>query len=186
MQGESMLLLAFCCCNKAYTFVWFGSLMELMSGLSDFRLLRRANILFVERAGLFSALLNSTVFPGAFAWHVKSLLARGSIAADSSLASFGVEIISLTWFLSVIYMSKLMFCLFLAPGQTAATWAKSVSLSWALVRQWGISGGKISCLVFVSLFGVATAVFYCSELAYIGAGVFGSAFDASVYLAMPL
>jgi NADH:ubiquinone oxidoreductase subunit 5 (subunit L)/multisubunit Na+/H+ antiporter MnhA subunit len=67
MQGEAMLLLAFCCCNKAYTFVWFGSLMERLSGLSDFRLLRRANVLFAERAGLFSALLNSTVFPGAFA-----------------------------------------------------------------------------------------------------------------------
>jgi len=94
--------------------------MERMSGLSDFRLLRNSNILFIERAGLFSALLNSTIFPGAFAWHVKSLLNRGSIIADSFLASIGVEIIALTWFLSIIYMSKLMFYLFLAPGQVAS------------------------------------------------------------------
>jgi hypothetical protein len=117
---------------------------------------------------------------------VKSLLSRGSIVADSFLASVGVEIIALTWFLSVIYMSKLMFCLFLAPGQAPLHWLKGLNLYQTLARKWGTSSGKISCLVFISLLCVATSIFYCSELAYIGAGVFGSSFDPSVFIAMPL
>jgi NADH-quinone oxidoreductase subunit L len=186
MQGEAMLLLAFCCCNKAYTFVWLGSLMERVSGLSDFRLLRQVSILFIERAGLFSALLNSTIFPGAFAWHLKSLLSRGLILSDGLWVAVGVEVVALTWFLSLIYMSRLLSCLFLAPGQSVMSWVSGFGVSWALVRQWCISGGKLSCLVFIALFMVAASVFYCSELSYVGMGIFGSAFDTSVYLAMPL
>jgi len=36
---EALYLLSFCCCNKAFTFVWFGVLMRKNAGLSDFRLL---------------------------------------------------------------------------------------------------------------------------------------------------
>lgn len=37
LYEESLLLLAFCCCNKAFTFVWFGVLMHRFAGVSDFR-----------------------------------------------------------------------------------------------------------------------------------------------------
>jgi len=39
LYNESLLLLTFCCCNKAVAFVLFGVLMRRFSGLSDFRML---------------------------------------------------------------------------------------------------------------------------------------------------
>ncbi len=39
LYNESLLLLIFCCCNKAVAFVLFGVLMRRFSGLSDFRIL---------------------------------------------------------------------------------------------------------------------------------------------------
>jgi NAD(P)H-quinone oxidoreductase subunit 5 len=39
LYNESLLLLVFCCCNKAMAFVLFGVLMRKFSGLSDFRVL---------------------------------------------------------------------------------------------------------------------------------------------------
>jgi NADH:ubiquinone oxidoreductase subunit 5 (subunit L)/multisubunit Na+/H+ antiporter MnhA subunit len=66
LVDEAVLLLVFCCCNKAFTFVWFGSLMERSNGLSDFRLLGNSHTLFCERAGMLIAAANSTIAPGAF------------------------------------------------------------------------------------------------------------------------
>lgn len=37
LVDEAAVLLAFCCCNKAVTFVWFGVLMDRLGGASDFR-----------------------------------------------------------------------------------------------------------------------------------------------------
>jgi len=37
LYGEALYLLAFCCCNKACTFVWFGAFMRRHGGVSDFR-----------------------------------------------------------------------------------------------------------------------------------------------------
>jgi len=39
LYNEALLLLVFCCCNKAMAFVLFGVLMRRFSGLSDFRVL---------------------------------------------------------------------------------------------------------------------------------------------------
>jgi NADH-quinone oxidoreductase subunit L len=39
LYNEALLLLTFCCCNKAMAFVLFGVLMRRFSGLSDFRVL---------------------------------------------------------------------------------------------------------------------------------------------------
>jgi NADH:ubiquinone oxidoreductase subunit 5 (subunit L)/multisubunit Na+/H+ antiporter MnhA subunit len=39
LYNEALLLLIFCCCNKAMAFVLFGVLMRRFSGLSDFRVL---------------------------------------------------------------------------------------------------------------------------------------------------
>lgn len=39
LYTEALYLLAFCCCNKAFTFVWFGAFMRRHSGASDFRLI---------------------------------------------------------------------------------------------------------------------------------------------------
>lgn len=38
LRLESLLLLSFCCCGKAITFVWFGTIMRRYSGYSDFRI----------------------------------------------------------------------------------------------------------------------------------------------------
>lgn len=76
---EALLLLIFCCCNKAYTFVWFGALMHANHGISDFRLMPlHARSSWVSHAGLALALANATVAPGAFAWHVKALVTTSS------------------------------------------------------------------------------------------------------------
>lgn len=76
--SASLLLLTFCCCNKAYAFVWLGVIMERRSGLSDVRGLRDVRLLWPERCGLVTAVANSTIWPGAFVWHVKGLLLRGA------------------------------------------------------------------------------------------------------------
>jgi NADH:ubiquinone oxidoreductase subunit 5 (subunit L)/multisubunit Na+/H+ antiporter MnhA subunit len=66
LVDEALLLLTFCCVNKAYIFVWFGSVMENNAGLSDFRRLAQVRLLVCERRGLFSAVAASTIAPGAF------------------------------------------------------------------------------------------------------------------------
>jgi len=45
LYEEGLVLLAFCCCNKAFTFVWFGGLMQRFAGLSDFRLIGGSAVL---------------------------------------------------------------------------------------------------------------------------------------------
>lgn len=43
LYGEALILLFYCCCNKALTFIWFGALMAKYSGFSDFRVLGGLN-----------------------------------------------------------------------------------------------------------------------------------------------
>jgi hypothetical protein len=67
LYNESLLLLTFCCCNKAVAFVLFGVLMRRFSGLSDFRVLGgSASVAWFEHAFLALIIFNFTVFPGIF------------------------------------------------------------------------------------------------------------------------
>ncbi len=66
LYSEALYLLAFCCCNKAATFLWFGAFMRRHSGVSDFRVIAGQSLTWVEHAGLAAAVANFTVFPGAF------------------------------------------------------------------------------------------------------------------------
>lgn len=129
---EAALLLAFCCCNKAYTFVWLGSVMERTNGLSDFRLLKKTQLLLIERAGLVSAVCNSTIAPGAFSWHIKSLFSRGLLLNNSLLCGLAIELIAITWALSLLYMFKLVFALFASPSRTQTSLGQT-SVSWQWV-----------------------------------------------------
>lgn len=53
--------------------------MQTHHGLSDFRLLpSHPRTTWVTHAGLSVAIANSTVVPGAFAWHVKALVTTSS------------------------------------------------------------------------------------------------------------
>lgn len=71
---ESLYMLSFCCINKALTFVWFGVIMNKCNGLSDFRFIGSTYKLSrFEQSGLLLSVLNFTIMPGAFSWHVKSL-----------------------------------------------------------------------------------------------------------------
>jgi NAD(P)H-quinone oxidoreductase subunit 4 len=64
---EAMLLMAFCCCNKAFTFIWFGALMDRHAGVSDFRFISGAtSVAVLEHAGLLVSIANFTILPGAF------------------------------------------------------------------------------------------------------------------------
>jgi NADH:ubiquinone oxidoreductase subunit 5 (subunit L)/multisubunit Na+/H+ antiporter MnhA subunit len=112
---EALLLLIFCCCNKAYTFVWFGALMQTHHGLSDFRLLpSHPRTTWVTHAGLSVAIANSTVVPGAFAWHVKALVTTSS-PWETNTAQWGLEVLQLTWFFSSLYLLTLYVTLFMRP-----------------------------------------------------------------------
>ena len=112
---EALLLLIFCCCNKAYTFVWFGALMQTHHGISDFRLLAaHPRTTWVAHAGLSVAIANATVVPGGFAWHIKGLISTSS-PWDTSLAEFGIEVLQLTWFFSTLYLLTLYITLFMRP-----------------------------------------------------------------------
>jgi NADH:ubiquinone oxidoreductase subunit 5 (subunit L)/multisubunit Na+/H+ antiporter MnhA subunit len=78
LYEEGLTLLAFCCCNKAFTFVWFGALMQRFAGLSDFRFISGSSALsWFEHAGLAIAVANFTILPGAVSWQVKGLFSLG-------------------------------------------------------------------------------------------------------------
>jgi NADH:ubiquinone oxidoreductase subunit 5 (subunit L)/multisubunit Na+/H+ antiporter MnhA subunit len=112
--GEAQLLLVFCCTNKALTFVWFGTVMQRFSGLSDFRFISFSPLLSLgEHAGLCVALANFTIFPGAISWHVKGLFVKGYPHHDLWSASFALDLLQLTWLLSSLYMGRLYLGLFL-------------------------------------------------------------------------
>lgn len=118
LYEESLFLLAFCCCNKAFTFVWFGVLMQRHAGLSDFRFIGgSSNLAWFEHAGLAVAIANFTILPGAFSWHVKSLFIQGQTPVSPFGFSFGVEVLQLTWFFSSLYLLYLYIALFLKPIQ---------------------------------------------------------------------
>lgn len=118
LYEESLLLLAFCCCNKAFTFVWFGVLMHRCAGLSDFRFIgSSAPLAWVEHAGLAVAVANFTVFPGAFAWHAKSLFILGEAPFAPAGAEIALEVLQLTWFFSSLYLLTLYMMLFLKQAQ---------------------------------------------------------------------
>ena len=64
---ESMLMLAFCCCNKAITFIWFGILMDKYSGISDMRVMSGIHkFSILEHSGILISLCNFTIIPGVF------------------------------------------------------------------------------------------------------------------------
>jgi NADH:ubiquinone oxidoreductase subunit 5 (subunit L)/multisubunit Na+/H+ antiporter MnhA subunit len=111
---EAQLLLVFCCINKAFTFVWFGALMQRFSGLSDLRFISASPLLaFGEHAGLCVALANFSIFPGAFSWHVKGLFIKSYSLPASRLAPFALDLLQLTWLLSTLYMARLYLGVFL-------------------------------------------------------------------------
>lgn len=118
LYEESLFLLSFCCCNKAFTFVWFGVLMNKNAGISDFRFIGGSNYLsWAEHAGLAVALANFTIFPGVFAWHVKGLFILGLTPVTPIGSWFGLELLQLTWFFSSLYLITLYISLFLKPSQ---------------------------------------------------------------------
>ncbi len=112
---ESKFLLIFVCCNKAFTFSWFGFIMDKSGGLSDFRIFDCSRLFFFEKSGLFFFSINSTVSIGSLNWHIKSLLYFGELSFDHSYFFICLEILNLTWFFSTIYLLKLFFSLFSLP-----------------------------------------------------------------------
>lgn len=113
--SEALYLLAFCCCNKAATFLWFGAFMRRHAGVSDFRVVAGQSLTWVEHAGLATAVANFTIFPGAFCWHVKGLFGQGRLAADGVLTEVALGLLQITWFLSSLYLFSLYVILFYGP-----------------------------------------------------------------------
>jgi len=146
LYEEGLLLLAFCCCNKAFTFVWFGALMNRHAGVSDFRFLGGVSGLsWFEHAGLLVAICNFTILPGAFSWHAKGLFLLGEAPLSPLGAFVGLEVLQLTWFFSSLYLISLYLALFARPLQgkprlplaprlsplSLLTWAIFISSSWS-------------------------------------------------------
>lgn len=117
--------------------------------MSDFRLLRSSQLLIVERAGLLTAVANSTIAPGAFAWHVKGLASRGAIASDGITFTIGVESLALTWFLSSLYLSRLMAAIFAAPSASSADYTMFSKL--AKLSALSSSGRSAAMLLVMAL-----------------------------------
>jgi hypothetical protein len=114
-----LLLITFCCCNKAFTFIWFGALMDKYSGVSDFRFISGITGLGVlEHVGILVSLSNFTILPGAFSWHVKSLYLKGQYPYESVSIKYALDILSLTWFFSSLYLIYLYVILFLKPNRS--------------------------------------------------------------------
>jgi len=166
---ESLFLLFFCCTNKAFTFVWLGSLMDRRAGISDFRRLGLGNLASVERAGLFVSVANSTFFPGAFAFHVKALFSRGLLQGSSNLEPICVELLALTWFLSALYLFKLFAAIFQAPTKSPLSLAfvlqqiKDPRRLATFLAQIFIMGVLVAFSVF-SIFGLNAAVDFCLDI----------------------
>jgi NADH:ubiquinone oxidoreductase subunit 5 (subunit L)/multisubunit Na+/H+ antiporter MnhA subunit len=128
---EGLALLLFCCCNKAFTFVWFGALMRRHAGLSDFRLIGGTSVLtWPEHAGLAVALANFTVWPGAFSWHVKSLFLLGGVGHPACISGLGLEVLQLTWLFSSLYLWALYVAVFLRPTRAWRVGAQSRGSGW--------------------------------------------------------
>jgi NADH:ubiquinone oxidoreductase subunit 5 (subunit L)/multisubunit Na+/H+ antiporter MnhA subunit len=112
---EALLILVFCCCNKAYTFVWFGALMQTHHGISDFRMLAsHPRTTWVTHAGLGLAIANATIAPGAFAYHLKSITPPSG-PCDSLAPEFGTDLLQVTWLFSCLYLFHLYGSVFMAP-----------------------------------------------------------------------
>jgi hypothetical protein len=89
--------------------------MQTHHGLSDFRLLpTHPRTTWATHAGLGVAAANATVVPGAFAWHLKSVLSPSSPWSGRGL-EFGLEVLQLTWFFSSLYLLALYAALFVRP-----------------------------------------------------------------------
>lgn len=159
LHEEGLFLLTFCCCNKAFTFVWFGVLMHHHNGLSDFRFIGGAsNLNWFCHAGLAVAVANFTVLPGAFSWHAKSLFMQGLSPWIFSGAELGLEVLQLTWFFSSLYLFALYVTLFLKPNQGVNKPRKATS--WQIVcRDDVFRAYKTDHTVSLMFFIVALIVF---------------------------
>jgi NADH:ubiquinone oxidoreductase subunit 5 (subunit L)/multisubunit Na+/H+ antiporter MnhA subunit len=62
--NESLLLLVFVCCNKAFTFILFGVVMDKNGGVSDIRVYKNLKLNIFEKVGLTFSTLNSTISLG--------------------------------------------------------------------------------------------------------------------------
>jgi hypothetical protein len=108
------LMLIFCCCNKAITFIWFGILMDRYSGLSDLRIIGGIHKLSLfEHTGLLLSLCNFTIIPGVFSWQIKSLYLKGQYVYDFFFIKYCLDILLLTWFFASLYFFFLYISLFL-------------------------------------------------------------------------
>jgi len=124
LLDEALSLLAFCCCNKALTFVSLGSAMERLGGLSDFRAMSGTRLLVVERACIAVSVSNSTILPGAFIWHTKSLLSRGSLDAQA-FACVSIDFLSITWALTSMYLFRLCLSMFASVSRGSSSPAQA-------------------------------------------------------------
>lgn len=89
--------------------------MQAHHGVSDFRFIAtHPRTTWLSHAGLSLAIANSTIAPGAFAWHIKALMSTSSPWSSYS-AQWGLEVLQLTWFFSSLYLLTLYVTLFLRP-----------------------------------------------------------------------
>ena len=155
---EALLLLVFCCCNKAFTFVWFGALMQTHHGLSDFRMVpTHPRTTWATHAGLGVGVANATLVPGAFAWHVKSLVTPAA-PWEGAGPELGLEVLQLTWFFSSLYLLALYAALFLRPlrGPSSELGAAPGRPRGARLR-WGRAPGGPAFFVAMALLMGAVA-----------------------------
>ena len=113
---EARLMLMFCCCNKAFTFIWFGILIDKFNGLSDMRIIGGVfSLTWFEHMGILISLCNFTIVPGVFSWQIKSLFLKGQFSFNFFLLKYCFDILLVTWFFTSLYLIYLYISLFLKP-----------------------------------------------------------------------
>ena len=119
--------------------------MDRFAGVSDFRFIGGvAGLSTLEHAGLLASLANFTVLPGAFSWHVKALLLRGQYPHEGFHLKLAMDVLSLTWFFSSLYLVYLYLALFLKPARGSSrsgvhSMAPAARRGGAVAGVWAVS-----------------------------------------------
>lgn len=147
---ESLLMLTFCCCNKAITFIWFGILMDKYAGLSDLRIISGIHkFSFLEHAGLLLSLANFTIIPGVFSWQLKLLFVKGQFGYEIFLFKYALDILLLTWFFASLYFFILYITLFL----------KSIKLFRRNISELNLTNSVNKNFFFFNFFNIISVFF---------------------------
>ncbi len=112
LTNESLILLFFFFCNKALMFFWFGFVMYEESVLPGMRLRNKIKLSTFEKIGLIFYIINLTSYILYIYWQIKFLLINVFVFSHIANILLGLDILKITWLLSILYLLRLYVLLF--------------------------------------------------------------------------